>query len=183
MFRNEYGDDHGLEWHLEDGLWTSPKTVYEKYPRPFVEPRTQIYFEFMQPAGEDLRRVVDELDIPWETEDFQVLPDFKPCPSFKHEAPHDLYLMNLKLPQHALSHTHHNPLLTSLSAKHRDLSSVMLHPATAERLGIEDGQRVTVETFEGRKHDAWAAVTQLVHPEVLATQGCGGGWRRGRATR
>ena len=33
MLRNEYGDDKGLEWHLADGLWTSPKTVFEKYPR------------------------------------------------------------------------------------------------------------------------------------------------------
>ena len=33
--------------------------------------------------------------------------------------------------------------------------------------------------FEGRKHAAWARVTNLVHPEVLATQGCGGGWVTG----
>ena len=119
------------------------------------------------------------LGIPWETDDYQPLPDFKPCPSFRHAPPHDLYLMNLKLPQHALSHTHLNPLLSSLSARHRDLSSVMIHPVTAAERGIADGDRVTVETFEGRTHDAWARVTNLVHPEVLATQGCGGGWSKG----
>ena len=133
----------------------------------------------MKPAGEDLQRVVDELGIPWETDDYQTLPDFKPCPSFRHPPPHDLYLMNLKLPQHALSHTHINPLLSSLSARHRDLSSVMIHPQTAGRFGIADGDRVTIETSEGRTHDAWARVTNLVHPEVLATQGCGGGWAKG----
>ena len=179
MLKNEYGPDKGLDWHLADGLWTSPKTVFEKYPRPFVTPRAQIYFEFMGPAGDDVRRVADDLGIPWETDDYQPLPDFKPCPSFRHAPPHDLYLMNLKLPQHALSHTHLNPLLSSLSARHRDLSAVMIHPVTATERGIADGDRVTVETFEGRTHDAWARVTNLVHPEVLATQGCGGGWSKG----
>jgi anaerobic selenocysteine-containing dehydrogenase len=179
MLKNEYGPDKGLEWHLADGLWTSKKTVFEKYPRPFVTPRAQIYFEFMKPAGEDLARVTEQLGIPWETEDYQTLPDFRPCPSFRHPSPHDLYLMNLKLPQHALSHTHANPLLSSLSARHRDLAAVMIHPNTAAKYGIVDGDRVTVETFEGRTHDAWARVTNLVHPEVLATQGCGGGWSKG----
>jgi anaerobic selenocysteine-containing dehydrogenase len=176
VLKNEYGLDRGLSWHLADGLWTDQKSVMEKYPRPFIKPRAQIYFEFMKPAGEDLQRVTDELGIPWDTSDYQTLPDFKPCPSFGHAPPHDLYLMNIKLPQHALSHTHRNPLLTALSARHRDLSSVMIHPRTAERLGMRDGDRVVIETFEGRRHGAEARVTELVHPEVLATQGCGGGW-------
>ncbi|MGH2555733.1 MAG: molybdopterin-dependent oxidoreductase [Actinomycetota bacterium] len=180
LLKNEYGEDKGLEWHLADGLWVDEKSVYEKYPRPFVTPRAQIYFEFMKKAGEDVRQVAYELGIPWEAEDYQTLPDFKPCPSFRHPPPHDLYLMNLKIPQHALSHTHHNPLLTALSARHRDLASVMINPRTAAGLGIADGDRVTVETFEGRRHDAWARVTNLVHPEVLGTQGCGGGWAKGQ---
>jgi len=180
LLKNEYGEDKGLEWHLADGLWVDEKSVYEKYPRPFVTPRAQIYFEFMKNAGDDVRKVAGELGIPWEADDYQTLPDFKPCPSFRHPPPYDLYLMNLKIPQHALSHTHHNPLLTALSARHRDLASVMIHPGTAAGLGIVDGDRVTVETFEGRRHDAWARVTNLVHPEVLGTQGCGGGWAKGQ---
>lgn len=179
LLKNEYGADKGLAWHLSDGLWTDSKTVEEKYPRPFVKARAQIYFEFMKPAGDDVRRVTEELGIPWETDDYQTLPDFKPCPSFKHPPPHDLYLINLKVPQHALSHTHRNPLLTSLSSRHRDLSSVLIHPRTAARFGIQDGARVMIETAEGRTHAAWARVTQLVHPEVIATQGCGGGWAAG----
>jgi anaerobic selenocysteine-containing dehydrogenase len=179
LLRNEYGPDRGLQWHLADGLWTDQKSVVEKYPRPFVKARAQIYFEFMKPTGEDLHRVTEQLGIPWETEDYQTLPDWKPCPSYRHPAPYDLYLMNLKVPQHALSHTHRNPLLTALSARHRDLSSVIIHPQTAGRLGIADGDAVMLETFHGRTHPAWARVSPLVHPEVLATQGCGGGWARG----
>src|SRR3989441_803084 len=49
--KNEYGPDKGLEWHLSDGLWTDQKSVIEKYPRPFVKARAQIYFEFMKPTG------------------------------------------------------------------------------------------------------------------------------------
>ncbi|MFN8035134.1 MAG: molybdopterin-dependent oxidoreductase [Acidimicrobiia bacterium] len=177
--RNEFGADHGLDWHLADGLWTDTKSVKEKYPRPFVAARAQVYFEFMKAAGDDVRQVTSELDIPWETDDYQTLPDWKPGPAYKHNAPHDLYLVNLKIPHHALSHTHHNPILRSISAKHNDLRSVWLHTETAGQRGIADGDRVLVESAAGRSQKATARVTQLVHPDVVAVQGCGGGWAKG----
>ena len=174
--RGEFGPDRGLDWYLADGLWTDEKTVEEKYPRPFVSARAHVYFEFMKLAGDDLRQVVDELAIPWETDDYQVLPDWKPCRSFKHPAPYDLYVTNLKMPNQALSHTHRNPLLTALSARHNDLRSVWINPVTAEERGVADGERIVIETFQGRRQTGVARVTNLVHPEVLATQGSGGGW-------
>ncbi len=177
--QNEFGEGKGLAWHLEDGLWTDTKTVEEKYPRPFYDARAQIYFEFMPKVGEDVRRVTEELDIPWETDDYQVLPDWKPGPAYRHPPPHDLYVVNLKVPHHALGHTHKNPLLTAVASAHNDLRSVWIHPETARARGIVDGEQVTIETFEGRRQTAAARVTQLVHPEVLATQGCGGGWSKG----
>jgi anaerobic selenocysteine-containing dehydrogenase len=180
--RNEFGDDRGLDWHLRDGLWTDEKTVAEKYPRPFYDARAQIYFEFMPRAGADVQRVADELGIPWETDDYQALPDWKPGPAYRHPPPHDLYLVNLKVPHHALGHTHKNPLLTTVAFRHNDLRSVWIHPATATARGVVDGQVVSIETFEGRRQTATARVTQLVHPEVLATQGCGGGWSSGANT-
>ena len=85
----------------------------------------------------------------------------------------------MKVPSHALSHTHKNPILRSLSNRHNDLRSVWIHPQTAEERGIDNGDRVQIETAKGRRQTATARVTQLVHPEVLATQGCGGGWTKG----
>jgi anaerobic selenocysteine-containing dehydrogenase len=174
--RNEFGDDHDLAWFLRDGLWTDTKTVQEKYPRPFVKARAHIYFEFMKRAGEDLEQVLEEIKIPWETDDYLTLPEWKPCPSFRNPAPYDLYVTNLKMPNQALSHTHRNALLTTLSARHNDLRSVWINPRTAQARGIADGDRVKIETFEGRYQYAIARVTNLVHPEVVATQGGGGGW-------
>lgn len=177
--RNEFGDDHGLDWYLSDGLWTDEKSVTEKYPRPFVAARAQVYFEFMKAAGDDVRRVTAELGIPWETDDYQVLPDWKPGPAYKHPPPHDLYLVNLKVSHHAQSHTHHNPILRALSVKHNDLRSLWLHPTAAAARGICDGDRVIVESAAGRSQIGTARVTHLVHPDVAAIQGGGGGWARG----
>lgn len=176
QLRCHLGDDHDLAWFLEDGLWTAEKTVEEKYPRMFRTPRAHVYFEFMLQAGEDLRRVTGEMGIPWETDDYQSLPDFKPCPSFRRESPYDLFITNMKMPNQALSHTHRNPLLTGLSARHNDLRTVWINPVTAAERDIVDEERVVIESFEGRRQSAIARVTNLVHPEVLATQGCGGGW-------
>jgi anaerobic selenocysteine-containing dehydrogenase len=81
----------------------------------------------------------------------------------------------MKVPNHALSHTHRNPLLQSLSARHDDLRTVWINTRTAAERNIADGDLVVIETFEGRRQRATANVTEFVHPEVLATQGCGGG--------
>ncbi len=179
QLRSELGDDKGLGWLLEDGLWIDDKTPTEKYPRQFFNARAQIYYEFMPRTGDEVRRVTEELGIPWETDDYQVLPDWKPCPSYQHEAPCDMYLTNMKMPNQALSHTHRNPMLVALSSQHNDLRSVWINPVTASSKKIEDGDVVVIETFEGRRQTATARVTNLVHPEVLATQGCGGGWAGG----
>ncbi|MDP6482741.1 MAG: molybdopterin dinucleotide binding domain-containing protein [Nitrospinota bacterium] len=139
-------------------------------------PRRQIYYEFMKPAGDDVRRVTRELGIPWETEDYQALPDWKPGPAHNRPPPYNLYVTNMKVPNQALSHTHRNPLLLSLSVRHNDLRTVWINTRTAAERGIEDGDGVVIETFQGKQQRAVANVTELVHPEVLATQGCGGGW-------
>ena len=177
--RNTLGDDKGLDWHLSDGLWTDDKTVQEKYPRPFFGARAQVYFEFMLKAKDDLERTVQELGIPWETDDYQPLPDWKPGPAYQRTAPYDLFVTNMKVPNHALSHTHKNSILNTLSNRHNDLKSVWINPRTAAARGITHGDLVEIETTQGRRQTATARVTQLVHPEVLATQGCGGGWTKG----
>ena len=177
--RNTLGDDHDLDWHLSDGLWTDDKTVAEKYPRPFYDARAQVYYEFMLEARDDLERTVADLGIEWETDDYQPVPDWKPGPAYERTAPHDLFVTNMKVPNHALSHTHKNSILSTLSNRHNDLKSVWINPKTAEARGISNGDRVEIETAQGRCQTATARVTQLVHPEVLATQGCGGGWTSG----
>ncbi len=176
FLKNELGKNKGLQWFLDDGLWTKEKAVEDKYPGPFVTPRRQIYYEFMKPAGEDVRRVTRELGIPWETEDYQVLPDWKPGPAHNRPPPYNLYVTNMKVPNHALSHTHRNPLLLFLSARQNDLRTVWINTRTAAERGIKDGDGVVIQTFHGKQQRAVANVTELVHPEVLATQGCGGGW-------
>ena len=103
--KQELGSDKGLDWLKEDGLWTDDKSVEEKYPRPFVSARPHIYYEFMKRAGEDVRQVTEEIGMPWETDDYKVLPDWKPGPAFHRKPPHDLYVINMKVPNHALSHT------------------------------------------------------------------------------
>ena len=177
--KNTLGDDKGLDWHLADGLWTDEKTVQQKYPRPFFDARAQVYFEFMVDAKEDLERTVEQLGIPWETDDYQPVPDWKPGPAYERTAPHDLFVTNMKVPNHALSHTHKNSILSTLSSRHNDLKSVWINSKTAAARGISHGDRVVIETTGGRRQTATARVTQLVHPEVLATQGCGGGWSNG----
>ena len=49
--------------------------------------------------------------------------------------PYDLFVTNMKVPNHALSHTHKNSILSTLSNRHNDLKSVWINPKTAEPPG------------------------------------------------
>ena len=131
--KNTLGEDKGLDWHLRDGLWTADKTVQQKYPRPFFDARAQVYCEFMVQTKEDLERTVEELGIPWETDDYQPVPDWKPGPAYERTPPHDLFVTNMKVPNHALSHTHKNSILSTLSTRHNDLRSVWINPRPPRR--------------------------------------------------
>ena len=127
--------------------------MQQKYPRPFFDARAQVYFEFMVDAKEDLERTVEQLGIPWETDDYQPVPDWKPGPAYERTAPHDLFVTNMKVPNHALSHTHKNSILSTLSSRHNDLKSVWINSKTAAARGISHGDRVVIETTRGPAAD------------------------------
>ena len=171
-----FGAEKGIDWFKENGsLITGRKKVEEAYPRVFLTPRLPIYLEYFLDAGAEIRKVTESLGIRWDTDDYQPLAAWKPCPAYDRAAPgHDLFVVNFKLPFHSLSYTSHNALLAELSEKNPYAYSVLLNADTARKKGIRSGDRVRLETEEGYQVEGQALPTECIHPEVAGIAGCFG---------
>ncbi len=170
--KNLLGEERGYKWFMTDGLYLRPRNPQERYTGPFKTGRLHLYYEGMKKAGEDVKQVTESAKIPWDTSDYQPLPDWKPCPSYDKEkkGDFDMYLLNHRIPQHAFSHTQVNPMLSQLVEKHRD-DYILINSETAARKGISNEDKIIVENTRGAKMTGTARLSELVHPEVLATQG------------
>ncbi|MEM4384362.1 MAG: molybdopterin-dependent oxidoreductase [Candidatus Caldarchaeum sp.] len=173
--RNMHGQSKGIGWFMNEGLIVKKRKLEDMYPGAFRKGRVHVYYEFMIEAGKDVRNVTNMLGIPWDTSDYQPLPDWKPCPSYNVEQKeHDLYLVNYKVPQQTFSFTDGtNSVLQYLTDIHRD-NCVLINKATAEKKSIKDGDVIYIENTGGVRAMAIARLTELVHPEVIACQGSGG---------
>src|SRR5579875_1585361 len=179
-FRSEHGEDRGWDWYLKDGLVVRNRTPEEMYPGPFRKGRIHLYYEFMLDAGREVGKVTSELKIPWETEDYVPLPDWKPCASYEKEKTKDfdMFMVNYKVPQQSWSSvTQSNPILNQLSDRHRDFD-VRINPETAKQKGIKHGDMVVVENTKGIRVEGRVRISELIHPEVVASLGNSGRYAR-----
>jgi thiosulfate reductase/polysulfide reductase chain A len=76
-----------------------------------------------------------------------------------------LYLINWKEASHTHTRSQNNPLLVQLKPD----NPLRIHPDTAARFGVRDGQEVIVESPYGMTR-AVAQVTMGIHPEVVGAQ-------------
>lgn len=172
--RSRCGPDIGLAYFKEHGYRKLGKrTVRETYPRAFHSARIPIYFEHFKKAGERVKEVVESLGIPWELDDYQALIDFKPCPPF-HASDGSLYLVNTKVPYYAHTISAENPLLNDLCERNGHMFTVGIHPGTAQRLGVRQGDAIVLETDWGKRLDGVADLREGMHPDVLACPGVTG---------
>ncbi|MBI2848893.1 MAG: molybdopterin-dependent oxidoreductase [Chloroflexi bacterium] len=179
--RSLFGDDHDLGWFKEHGFIQWPKKLEEGYPRPFLKARIPIYNEFFLQTGENVKQVTEEMGVPWDTSDYQPLPEWKPCRSYEEKSSeYDLYAINYKLSFHTFSTTVENPWLTDLADHHPYAFKLLINSEVAKKKGLRDDDVVWVETVYGYKVKGKLKVTECIHPEVIAMAGTFGAWARGK---
>jgi anaerobic selenocysteine-containing dehydrogenase len=178
--KSKLGDEYNLEWFKKDGLVLREKPVEQMYRGAFPGPRVHIYFEFLKRAGKEVERVTKEMGIKWDVSDYQVLPDWKPCNAHsKRNEKFDLIMTNFKVPQQAFTFSASNSMLRKL-ARIRRADDIWMNTETASKKGLNDGDQVVIETLYGKTVPATVRVTELVHPEVIATVGDAGSFAEGR---
>ncbi|MBI2918687.1 MAG: molybdopterin-dependent oxidoreductase [Chloroflexi bacterium] len=178
--KSQFGEDKGLAWFKENGYHKVKRSVFEKYPLTQVNVRFPVYFENVKVAGEKVKAVTDELDMDWDTSDYQPLPDWKPCPAYNQAgSEYDLWGVNYKLPFHYQSWTTENPWLNEVGERHLYAYKVMINTQSARSRGIRDGDPVWIESIAG-KVKGQAKVTECIHPEVVGIAGVFGAWGPGK---
>lgn len=176
-----FGPEHGLDWFKENGLIKWPKKVEEVYWRPFIKARTPIYFEYFKTVGEQIEEIKKEQGIPdFDTADFQPVPDWKPCASHEEKrAGYDLYGVYYRVPVQTFTFTYNNPWLAEASEMDTQIYNIAINTETAKKRGIKAGDWVVVESAgTGHKVEGRAALTEAIHPEVIAYASGGGHWSK-----
>lgn len=102
------------------------------------------------------------------------LPDYTPC-EWQPDADYPLYLINWKEASHTHTRSQNNAWLLEIKAT----NMLILHPDTAARYSIADGDEVWVESRYG-KTKATASLSKRIHPLVVGAQHGFGHWRLGR---
>lgn len=177
-----FGPEHDLAYFKEHGLLSFPKKVEEAYTTPFGKARIPVYVEHFISAGEDVKRVTEEMGIPeWDVDDYQPLPEWKPCPAYEeHTEGYDLYPINYRSPFHNMSQTANNVWLNELGEYNPYAYFIMINSQVAKKKGIKDMDVIRLQTEKGHQVEGIAKVTELVHPEVLGISGnFGGRWAKG----
>jgi molybdopterin-containing oxidoreductase family molybdopterin binding subunit len=175
-----FGPERGIEWFKTHGYHKVRRTPQENYPGPFIKARFPMYFENMLRAKESVGKVAAKLGHKWDTSDYKALVDWKPCPAFENvQPPYDLYVVNFKIPFHALSVTTQNPWLTELAERNPYAYKILINSQTAARKGVRDGDEIWVESEAGKVKGV-AKVTECIHPEVIGIAGVFGSWARGK---
>ncbi len=175
--KGNFGSEHGLDWFKKNGLIHWPKKPEEVYWRPFVNGRTPIYFEHFLTVGSQIEQIKKEHDLPgFNTEDFQPLPDWKPCVSCEEKRPdYDLYGIYYRIPVHTFGSTYNNPWLDEVSKMDPYIYKIAINAETAKKKGISDGDWIVIESAgTGHKVEGKATLTESVHPEVIAFASGGG---------
>lgn len=171
------GKDFSID-SIEDSACfiTRNKTLAEAFPRPFLAARIPIYFEHMIAAGEDVKKVADQIGLTaWDVSPYTPLLSFHCCEALMPDGEFDLLIVNFKLPFHTFSVSAENPWIDELSRANPYAYTVMMNSRTAAAKGLRDGERVQIESRHGAEQ-ATLRVTELIHPECLGIPGMFGHW-------
>jgi len=143
ILKSWFGPEHGLEYFKKQGFIKWPKKIEERYWRPFQKWRTPIYFEHFIKVGNQVKKVLKENgleNIGLDTDDYQALPDWKPCPAYDVKDPeYDLYSIYFRVPLHTFSSTYNNAWLDEVCQADPYVYNILINTETAKRKRIKDG--------------------------------------------
>ena len=163
----------------KDGRIKWTKTVKERYPRSFYTPRIPLYYEYIIEVGHRLKTATEELGIQWDVSRYQPLPAWYPSPGYLDHTPgFELYAVSFKQAFKTGTFSNFNSWLGELSQYDRRAGRIILNRSYAKTKGIEDGDRIVLETHGGGKVEGVALLSECIHPECVGMDNNGGNWAK-----
>jgi len=186
FLKSRFGDDKGTDYFKEHGAawtnqWIPEEQTYNYFFFPDGNTRYPLYLEYLLGTGKYMEENLKQANVTvpgWDTDKylafFKALPDWIPHP--EHEAPEefDLFAVNWKIASRAfgmggLDET--APVREMQQKQGRETNSILINAETARSKGIQDGDKVVVESQYGGKVEGPVMTTSLLHPRVLGFPG------------
>lgn len=178
--RSQYGDKFTFDAVAEKGLAYQEFKKYEAYSYSFFpgnKTRHPFYNMALKTAGDELLAALKQAGFEhpgWTEEDIRFyytgVPAWKPTPIQNPPEGFDLYGVVWKIPQFLfdIANTNGNPYLQEVAEQNPHFGKVLIHPETAAKKGLRDGDQVYLEGQFGGKIGPYPVLTTgTVHPEVL----------------
>ena len=173
-----YTEGNDLAYSREHGIYTRDRTVDEVYiwADENAPGKVPLYFDFMMEAKEKVEAALAQLEITnWETEDYQPLPDWKPC--IDHEVTDPEYDV---LPVYWTNAVNtdtwqlENPWINEINQQDETTYGIEMNEATAAAKGLVSGDAIRLTSRHGRSVEGRVVVTKTVHPQCVSV--LGGHW-------
>ncbi|MDD5807067.1 MAG: molybdopterin-dependent oxidoreductase [Eggerthellales bacterium] len=171
VLKSNIDEEHGWEWLKEHGVYDKPRNVSEVYIwDDQTEGRLPLYWDFMLTAKEKVDAKVAELGIPWESDDYIPLPEWRPGKDFwpKDDPAFDLFPVYYTNAQNTDSWTVENPWIDEINENDGVTYMLEINEATAKAKGLESGDTVKLTSTDGFSLECRIVCTQTVHPEVVS---------------
>jgi anaerobic selenocysteine-containing dehydrogenase len=179
VFKNFFGEKHGLEWFKKNGGVTWPKKVEEVFWRYDIPARVPVYWEFVLTMGEKAKAICEPRGMHMQWEQFTPLPTYFPIKAHEVKDPqYDLYTLIYRDTLHVGSGTQMHPELDALSDTNPYSYYICINEDTGKKKGLKNGQIIWVETDTGRKIKGPVSMIKGIHPLMVAVASINGHWSK-----
>lgn len=169
-------EEHDFAWFKENGVYTHPRKVDEVYLwADGSAGKVPLYWDFMFEAKEKVEAKVAELGIPWETDDYQPFPDWKPCHDFEVTDPDfDILPVYYTDAINTDSWALENPWINEINEANPYGYTVEMNRGTAAAKGLKSGDGIRLSNKDGVSVEGKLAVSEGVHASCVSV--IGGHW-------
>ena len=172
VYKSNIDEEHGLQWFKDNGgVYTYPRKVDEMYIWDAEAPgRIPFYWDFMLEAKEKVEAKVAELDIPWETDDYIPLPEWRPVVEFYADDPaYDIFPVYYTNASNTDTWTVQNAWLNEVNEEDGITYLIEMNTATAAEKGLASGDTVRLTSTPGYTVEGRLVVTEGIHPECVSS--------------
>jgi anaerobic selenocysteine-containing dehydrogenase len=174
-----YGDD----WKKikEQGYATWEKRVEDVYWRWEFPSRVPLYMEFLIHSRNEVERICKEVDLDLDYKQYTALPSWFPPTSYEElNDEFDVLAFSYRDILHTNTTTGQNPMLDEVSDLCPYTYMITMHPDTAKKKGIEEGDAIWIENRYGAKEKGQVKFMEGQHPLTLGIAGQAGLYAKGR---
>ncbi len=181
VVKSMFGPEHDWEWFKKNGFIRWPKRVEEAYWIWYIDLRIPVYMEYLVHMRDEVEKINKKTGLNINLEQYVPLISWFPCTTHKvTDSQYDLYCYSYRDVLHSASSTMEQPWLDEASRMNPYTYNITMNAATARQKGINDGDTIEVESYQGRKVTGTVKTLEGQHPQTVGIAATAGHWAKGQ---